>query len=83
MANQLSQLNPAELSQMPSGPPSPGATIDFDGPNPMGTTMITATSVFMGLAFLFVGIRAYTKIKVYGRGSWDDRKNHGQIISGV
>ena len=74
MADQLSQLSPAELSQMPSIPPPPGATIDFDGPNLLGTTSITVTSVFMGLAFVFLGIRAYTKIKIYRKGSWDDRK---------
>ena len=74
MADQVAKLSSAELSQMPSIPPPPGVTIDFDGPNPLETTNITVTSVFMGIAFLFVGIRAYTKIKIYKKGSWDDRK---------
>lgn len=74
MADQLAQLGPAELSKLPSMPLPPGATVDFDGPNPLGTTAITVTSVFIGIAFSFVGIRAYTKINIHRRGSWDDRK---------
>ena len=80
MANQLSQLDPAELSKTPTVSPPPGATVNFDGPNPLEFTMIIVTSIFMGLAFLFVGIRAYTKIKIYGKGSWDDRRFHVYII---
>lgn len=72
MADQLAQLGPAELSKLPSMPLPPGATVDFDGPNPLGTTAITVTSVFIGIAFSFVGIRAYTKINIHRRGSWDD-----------
>ena len=74
MAGQLAQLDPAELSKLPSVAPPPGATIDFDGPNPLKGTLVTVTAVFMGLAFLFVGIRAYTKIKIKGSWSWDDCK---------
>ena len=74
MADQLSQLSPAQLSQMPSTSPPPGSIVDFDGPNPLETTIVTVTSVFMGLAFLFVAIRLYTKINISGKGSWDDRK---------
>ena len=73
MASQFSQLSPAALSKTPAVSPPPGVTSNFDGPNPLEATIITVTSVFMGLAFFFVGIRAYTKIKIYGRGSWDDR----------
>ena len=74
MADQLAQLTPAELSKMPSMRPPPGAVIDFDGPNPLERTTITVTSTFMGIALFFVSIRAYTKVKIYGKGSWDDRK---------
>ena len=76
MANQLSQLNPTELSKLPSVSPPQGATIDFNRPNPLEATIITVTSVFMGLAFLFVGVRSYAKIKIHGKGSWDDGRFH-------
>ncbi|CAD6593000.1 MAG: hypothetical protein ASARMPREDX12_006648 [Alectoria sarmentosa] len=73
MAAQLAKLGPAELSKLPSMPPPAGATIDFGGPNPLETTIISVTSVFIGLAIMFVGIRAYTKIKINRKGSWDDQ----------
>lgn len=79
MAGQLAQLDPAELSKLPSVAPPPGVTIDFDGPNPLEATSVTVTTVFVGLAFLFVGIRAYTKIKIKGSWSWDDCKLHAYI----
>ena len=79
MASQLSQLDRAELSKIPTVSSPPGATVNFDGPNSLESTMIIVTSIFMGLAFLFVGIRAYTKIKIYGKGSWDDRRYHVYI----
>ena len=82
MASQLAQLDPAQLSKLPTIPPPPGGTIDFDGPNPLETSNITVTTVFMGLAFLLVGIRAYTKIKIKGSWSWDDRKIHACITRG-
>ena len=72
MAEQLSQLDPVQLSQMPTVPPPPGEIVDFDKPNPQEIMIITVISVFIGLAILFVGIRAYTKAKQYSRRSWDD-----------
>ena len=82
MAAQLAKLGPAELSKLPSMPPPAGATIDFGGPNPLETTIISVTSVFIGLAIMFVGIRAYTKIKINRKGSWDDRKFDSCIALG-
>ena len=76
MAGQLAQLDPAQLSKTPSVAPPIGVIVDFDSPNPMEKMIITVTSVFMGLAFLLVGIRAYTKIKKYSRKSWDDGMSH-------
>lgn len=76
MADQLAHLDPALLSKMPSVPPPPGATVDFNGKNPLEATAITVTSVFMGLAFFFVAIRACTKIKTYSKTSWDDGEFH-------
>ena len=64
----------AQVDSKPAVPAPPGMTSDFDGPNPFKTTIITVTTVFMGLAFLFAGIRAYTKIKIKGCWSWDDGK---------
>lgn len=72
MAGQFAQLDPTQLSKTPSVPPPTGAVTDFDSPNPLEKTIITVTSVFMGLAFCFAGIRSYTKIKRYSRRSWDD-----------
>lgn len=72
MADKLAHLNPALLSKMSSVPPPLGATVDFDGKNPLEATAITVTSVFMGLAFFFVGIRACTKMKTYSKRFWDD-----------
>ena len=74
MAAQPAEMDPAKLSELPSVPAPPGWTSDLDGPNPLKTTIITVTTVFMGLAFLFMGIRAYTKIKIKGRWTWDDGK---------
>ena len=77
MAGQYAQMDPVQLSKTPTVPPPPGATINFDEPNPLQKTIITVTSVFMGLSFFFVGIRAYVKLMKYSRKSWDDGKFHG------
>ena len=82
MEAQSAQVDPAQLSKLPSVPAPSGQTSEFDGPNPFKTTIITVTTVFMGFAFLFVGIRAYTKIKIKGRWSWDDGKFSVCIILG-
>ena len=74
MAAQIAQLTPAELSKSPSLPPPVGATIDFDGPNDLRVTSIAVTTVFMSIAFSFVGVRAYTKLRIYRKASWDDRE---------
>ena len=83
MADQLAKLDPAQLSKMPSVAPPPGATVDFNGQNPLETTSIAVTSVFMGLAFFFVAIRACTKMKEYNRSSWDDGRTHIDIVERI
>ncbi|KAL8942173.1 MAG: hypothetical protein Q9216_001820 [Gyalolechia sp. 2 TL-2023] len=62
----------SELYQIPAAAPPPGAIVDFSGKNPLKGSMIAVVSVFMGLTFVFVGVRAYTKIKIHRRWSWDD-----------
>ena len=80
MAAQLAQLDPAQLSKTSTVPPLPGVTVNFDGKNPLKTVIITVTSVFMGLAFFFVGIRVYIKIMRYSRRSWDDGESRAYSI---
>lgn len=80
MADQLAKLDPAQLSKMPSMEPPPGVTVDFDGQNPLQTTSIAVTSVFIGLAFFFVAIRACTKMKKYSKKSWDDGRFYNDIF---
>ena len=72
MAGQFAQLDPAQLSRKPSVPTPTSVIVDYDRPNPLEKTTITVTSVFVGLAFFFAGIRSYIKIKRYIRRSWDD-----------
>ena len=74
MADQLSNLDPTQLSKISSISPPPGAKVDFGGQNPLGTVSIAVTSVFIGLALFFVAIRALVKIKKYSKKSWDDGK---------
>ncbi|KAL8721474.1 MAG: hypothetical protein Q9225_001853 [Loekoesia sp. 1 TL-2023] len=68
----LSQLDPTALRSISSGKPPKGVTVDFDAANRWEKTVDVVTSVFMALAIISVGIRAYTKSRILGRGTWDD-----------
>ncbi|KAL8658966.1 MAG: hypothetical protein Q9202_007346 [Teloschistes flavicans] len=59
---------------MPSLQPPPGLKVDSDAPDTLAPTIYAATPIFIALAFLFVSLRAYTKIMIVGKASWDDRK---------
>lgn len=74
MATQLAQLTPAELANTPTVPPPPGVTPNFDGLTSLQTAIIAVTSVFVGITLVFMGVRTYSKIKIFGKGSWDDGK---------
>ena len=78
----LDQLDPAELGKLPSTIPPPGKVVDFDGANPLETTSITVTSVFIILSLVFIGVGAYTKIKILRKGSWDDRTSRLMFLEG-
>lgn len=54
--------------------PPKGVAVNIDGPNPWQYTAVTVTSTFVALALLFGSIRAYTKVYILRKSSWDDCK---------
>lgn len=76
-------VDPAVLSSIPAMQPPPGAVVDFNAPNPWQKISVSVTSVFIALALVSVGVRAYTKTRIVGKGSWDDCKTLRAYISEV
>ncbi|KAL8700751.1 MAG: hypothetical protein Q9201_005279 [Fulgogasparrea decipioides] len=72
MSASLAQLSSSELAQIPAVSPPPGVGVNFDGPSPLAYTITVVSSIFIGLTFLFLGVRVYAKVKIHRQWSWDD-----------
>ncbi|KAL8784502.1 MAG: hypothetical protein Q9213_003939 [Squamulea squamosa] len=80
MSDSLAQLSPSQLANLPAVSPPPGVRPNFDGTGPLVYTITTVASVFIALTFIFLGIRAYAKIKIHRQWSWDDGKLQPLLI---
>ena len=72
MSGSLDQLDPSVLAGLPAASPPPGVRPDFTGTGPLAYTITAVASVFIGLMFVFLGIRTYAKVKIHRSWSWDD-----------
>lgn len=62
------------LADEPSAPPPPGTSVDFNTTDTRAPIAIAVMSSFMGIMFVFVGIRVYVKVRIDKRATWDDCK---------
>lgn len=69
---QLSQLPAAELLQIPALSPPQGIIPNFAHPDNRGAILVIVNGVLLVLMAPFVAIRAYTKIAIVRKASWDD-----------
>ncbi|KAL8871899.1 MAG: hypothetical protein Q9174_002368 [Haloplaca sp. 1 TL-2023] len=72
MSGNLDQLSHSVLASLPAASPPPGVLPDFNGHGPLAYTITVVASVFIGLMFVFLGIRTYAKVKIHRAWSWDD-----------
>ena len=63
--------DPAFLSQ-PALPPPPGVIPNFKNPEYHGPTLVIVGAVLLALVVLALANRAYTKIWIVRKASWDD-----------
>ena len=62
------------LADEPSASPPPGTSVDFNTTDTKAPMAIAVMSSFMGIMFIFVGIRVYVKVRIDKRATWDDCK---------
>ena len=66
------------LADEPSTSPPPGTSVDFNTTDTRAPMAIAVMSSFMGIMFIFVGIRVYVKTRIDKRATWDDCKYAGR-----
>ena len=64
----------SSLADEPSTPPPPGTSVNFGTTDTRAPMAIAVMSSFMGVMFVFVGIRIYVKSMIDKRAKWDDCK---------
>lgn len=75
ISTDLSKLPPEvlqQLSNMPSIPPPPGVIPNFQNPETSKNTQIISTGFILGLVVIFFFNRAYAKVFLMRKLTWDD-----------
>ena len=72
MADALATMTPEQLSKIPAGTPPPGVQPNFVNPPSSAPVLIAVGTVFMGIMFLFAGMRFYVKVIVRRKVAPDD-----------
>ena len=67
------EMVPSDVFKQPFHPPPPGVLLDYSHPQTQGRVMTITSSVFLGIMIVFVSIRAYTKLLIVRKITWDDR----------
>ena len=73
----MSQISPASLNdpnflQLPALKPPPGIIPNFGHPRNRGPVLIIVNGVLLALMMTFIALRAYTKLAIVRKFSWDD-----------
>lgn len=70
----IEQLPPALLQTLPAGTPPPGVQSNFVDPPTLVPAVLGVGASFLVLALFCFVIRAWTKLSINKRCSWDDCK---------
>ena len=73
----LPSVNPANLKdpaflRLPALDPPPGVVSDFIHPENKGQVLVAVNGVLSALMLIFIVVRAYTKVVLTKKLSWDD-----------
>ena len=67
-----SQFQDPAFLRLPALPPPPGVTPNFAHPEDRGPVLVFVGGILSALMLIFIGVRAYTKLVIVRRVSWDD-----------
>lgn len=65
---------PFDLSKLPGLQPPPGVLPNFKNPYTRGPLLLGLSAVAIGVMYIFVAARFYTKIRIQRKVTWDDCK---------
>lgn len=68
----MSQQASASLLQLPALAPPPGVIPNFTNPENRGPTLVIVGAILLGLVVIAMANRAYTKLRIIRKASWDD-----------
>ena len=60
------------FANVPALKPPPGVTSNFENPLSQGPVLVVVGSILNALMIVFVLARAYTKIYIIRKATWDD-----------
>lgn len=66
-------MSSSDILSQPFYPPPPGVVPNQLDPQTRGRDLTITCSVFLGIMITFVSIRAYTKLWIMRKVTWDDR----------
>lgn len=68
----VSSLGEPAVSRLPGLTPPPGTTPDFTDAESRGSVLIIVNGILLVVMAIFMVIRAYTKLVIIRKLSWDD-----------
>ena len=72
-AQAIKQMPPSLLQTLPAGSPPPGIQPNFEDPPTLVPALLGVGAAFLALAVFCFSIRAWTKLTINKKFSWDDR----------
>ena len=74
MSQQITTYDPQDPAslQLPALQPPPGVVPNFTDPKNKGPTLIIVGAILLAIVVILLANRAYTKIHIVRRASWDD-----------
>ena len=67
-----SALQDPAVLQIPALPPPPGVTPNFTNPENKGQSLVVAGAILLTFVVIMLANRAYTKLCIVRKTSWDD-----------
>ena len=74
-------MSSSDVYNRPFYPPPPGVVPNLYNPQTRGRDLTITCSIFLGIMISFVSIRAYTKLWIVRKVTWDDRMSPCAINS--
>lgn len=73
ISGRFADMKPPDDSIQPFSPPPPGVLPNYLNPHTRGSALTITCSMFLAIMIVAVSIRAYTKLRIMRKVTWDDR----------